>query len=158
MFRPMRRFKQQLSEEECIRILKEEWRGVLAMHGENGYPYAIPVDHFYDEESGNIYFHGAGEGHKIDAITSDPKVCYTVHDKGFLKDGDWALNISSVVVFGRIHIVEDRDKVIRLVRKLGQKYYPSDAEVEEEIAKAGHRVCLLELTIDHMTGKLVNEK
>ena len=63
MFRPIRRFKQQLPEEECIRILKEEWRGVLAMHGEDGYPYAIPMDHFYDEESGNIYFHGAATDH-----------------------------------------------------------------------------------------------
>ena len=158
MFRSMRRFKQQLPEEECIRILKEEWRGVLAMHGEDGYPYAIPMDHYYDEESGRIYFHGAAEGHKIDAITSDPKVCYTVYDKGFLKDGDWALNISSVVVFGKIHVVEDREKVIKMVRKLGRKYYPTDAEVEAELAKSGHRVCCLELTIDHMTGKLVNEK
>ena len=158
MFRPMRRFKQQLPEEECIRILKEEPRGVLAMHGEDGYPYAIPMDHYYDEESGCIYFHGAAEGHKIDAITSDPKVCYTVRDKGFLKDGDWALNISSVVVFGKIHVVEDREKVIKMVRKLGRKFYPTEAEVEEELKKSGHRVCCLELTIDHMTGKLVNEK
>lgn len=158
MFRPMRRFKQQLSEEECIRILKEEPRGVLAMHGEDGYPYAIPMDHYYDEASGRIYFHGAAEGHKIDAILSDPKVCYTVYDKGFLKDGDWALNISSVVVFGRISIVEDREKVIRMVRRLGLKYYPTEAEVEEELKKSGHRVCCLELVIDHMTGKLVNEK
>ena len=158
MFRPMRRMKQQLPEEECIRILKEEPRGVLAVHGEDGYPYAIPMDHFYDEESGRIYFHGAAEGHKIDAILSDSKVCYCVHDSGFLKDGDWALNISSVVVFGRISIVEDRERVLQMVRRIGQKFYPTEAEVEHELEKSGHRVCCLELVIDHMTGKLVNEK
>lgn len=38
----MRRFKQQISEAECLRILQEEKRGVLSMHGENGYPYGIP--------------------------------------------------------------------------------------------------------------------
>ena len=158
MFRPMRRMKQQLPREECVRILKEEPRGVLAMHGEDGYPYAIPMDHYYDEVSGRIYFHCAAEGHKIDAVTSDPKVCYCVHDSGFTKDGDWALNISSVVVFGRISIVEDREKVLKMVKKIGMKYYPTEAEVEEELRKSGHRVCCLELVIDHMTGKLVNEK
>ena len=116
------------------------------------------MDHFYDEESGRIYFHGAAEGHKIDAILSDPKVCYCVHDSGFLKDEDWALNISSVVVFGRISIVEEREKVLQMVRRIGQKFYPTEAEVEHELEKSGHRVCCLELVIDHMTGKLVNEK
>ena len=69
MFRGMRRFKQQVSEEECIRVLKEQPRGVLSMIGDDGYPYGIPLDHWYCEENGRLYFHGAKEGHKIDAIT-----------------------------------------------------------------------------------------
>ena len=68
MFRPMRRFKQALSAEECLEVLKEEKRGTLALAGDEGYPYALPINYFYEEASGRIYFHGAGEGHKIDAI------------------------------------------------------------------------------------------
>ena len=112
MFRKMRRFKQQLSEEECISILKTEPRGVLSVFGEDGYPYGMPVNHFYDDETGNIYFHGAGEGHKIDAIRKCDKVSLCVYDKGFRREGDWALNIKSVIVFGRIRIVENRERTV----------------------------------------------
>ena len=97
MFRAMRRFKQQISEEECIRILKEQPRGVLSMLGDDGYPYGIPMNHLYMED-GHLYFHGAKEGHKIDAIAKCDKVSFCVYDQGYRKDGEWALNINSVVV------------------------------------------------------------
>ena len=83
MFRGMRRFKQQVSEEECIRVLKEQPRGVLSMIGDDGYPYGIPLDHWYCEENGRLYFHGAKEGHKIDAVTRCDKVSFCVMDEGF---------------------------------------------------------------------------
>ena len=76
MFREMRRSKQQLSQEECTEILKQEVRGVLSVLGEDGYPYGMPLDHWYDEKNGKIYFHGAKEGHKIDAIKACDKVSY----------------------------------------------------------------------------------
>lgn len=155
MFRKMRRFRQQITEEECIEILKSEPRGVLAVHGEDGYPYALPIDFLYDD--GKIYFHCAKEGHKVDALKKDERVSFCVYDQGFRKEGDWALNIKSVILFGKIRFIEDREETIALVRKLGLKYYPTPEGVEEEISKAGSRVQMLELTIDHMTGKLVNE-
>ena len=68
MFREMRRFKQVLSQEECIEVLKNEPRGVLSLIGEDGYPYGIPMDHWYCEEDGKLYFHCAKEGHKLDAV------------------------------------------------------------------------------------------
>ena len=83
MFRTMRRFKQQISKEECIRILQEEKRGILSMHGEDGYAYGIPMNHWYNPEDGKLYFHGAKTGHKIDAITKDNRVSYCVHDAGY---------------------------------------------------------------------------
>ena len=68
MFRKMRRFKQQLTAEECVAILKREKRGVLSVIGDDGYPYGMPLDHYYDEGSGKLYFHCAKAGHKLDAI------------------------------------------------------------------------------------------
>lgn len=85
MFRTMRKFKQQISDTECVEILKAEKRGVLSLIGDDGYPYGIPLSHFYDERDGKIYFHGAKEGHKIDAIKANPKASFCVMDKGFAR-------------------------------------------------------------------------
>lgn len=80
MFRPMRRFKQALPEEECLEVLKEGRRGTLALAGDEGYPYALPINYYFDPGSHRIYFHGAGEGHKIDALRRCDKVSFCVHD------------------------------------------------------------------------------
>ena len=157
MFREMRRFKQQISEEECIRILKEEPRGVLSMIGDEGYPYGIPLDHWYDEADGKLYFHCAKEGHKLDAIERCDKVSYCVYDKGFRKDGEWALNINSVVIFGRMKLVSDADKTREICINLCRKFTDDEDYLQKELINALPRVQCLEMTIEHMTGKLVNE-
>lgn len=156
-FRKMRRFKQQVSEEECRRILAEEKRGVLSVKGENGYPYGLPINFYYNPENGKIYFHGARTGHKIDALRADPKVCFTTWNSGFQKEGDWAWNVTSVIAFGRISFVEDGDFALAMCRQLAIKYYPDLDSAEAEVARDGARAQMLELTIDHLSGKLVNE-
>lgn len=159
MFRTMRRFKQQISEEECIGILKEEKRGILSMHGEDGYPYGIPMDHWYNPENGKLYFHCAKTGHKLDAIRKNDKVSYCVYDQGFRKDGDWALNIRSVVVFCWARIVDDTEDELRRKIAVGlcRKFTDDEDFLQKELANAMPRAAFLELTPDHMTGKLVNE-
>lgn len=155
MFRSMRRFNQQLSEQECVDVLTHAPRGVLAVHGEDGYPYAFPMNYIYLR--GKIYFHCAKAGHKFDALASDDKVSFCVMDEGFRKSGDWALNIKSIVIFGCVKKIDAAPKAVEIVRQIGLKYYPTAEDVEEEIRKAGAHVQILELSIDHMTGKLVNE-
>ena len=157
MFREMRRFKQQLSDEKCIQILKEQPRGVLSMMGDNGYPYGIPLDHWYSEKDNVLYFHSAKVGHKLDAISACDKVSYCVMDEGYRKEGEWALNINSVVVFGRISIVADEDKKREICINLSRKFTDDKEYIQKELDSAFSRVCCLGLTIEHMTGKLVNE-
>lgn len=157
MFRQMRRFKQQISKEECIKILKEQPRGVLSLIGDDGYPYGIPLDHWYCEEDGKLYFHGAKEGHKINAIKACDKASYCVMDQGFKKDGEWALNINSVIVFGRISLVEDPEKAKIICTEICRKFTDDEAYLQHELEHAFPRVQCLELTPEHMTGKLVNE-
>ncbi len=157
MFRPMRRFKQQISEAECIRILKEQPRGVLSLIGDDGYPYGIPLDHWYCEDDGKLYFHGAKEGHKIDAIASCDKVSYCVMDEGFRKEGEWALNINSVIIFGRISLVTDTEKAKKICTEITRKFTDDEEYLAHELEHAFPRVQCLELTPEHMTGKLVNE-
>lgn len=157
MFRPMRRFKQQISDEECKNVLISEPRGVLSVLGDGGYPYGIPMDHWYSETDGKLYFHCAKEGHKLDAIRACDKVSYCVMDKGFRNEGEWALNIRSVVVFGRIKIVDDEEKRKKIGINLCRKFTDDESYAEHEVKNALPRALCLELTPEHITGKLVNE-
>ena len=156
-FCKMRRFKQELSEEECIEILKKEPRGVLSVFDENGYPYGIPMNHWYNEVDGKLYFHGAKSGHKLDAIQKYDKVSFCVHDSGYRNEGEWALNIKSVVVFGRMKVVEDPDKMVEICTNIGHKFTDDKEYLEDELQRALPRVLCLELTPEHMTGKRVKE-
>ena len=157
MFREMRRKRQQISNEECVEILKNEPRGVLSMIGDDGYPYGIPLNHWYCEEDGRLYFHGARAGHKIDAFRACDKVSYCVYDQGYRREGEWALNIRSVVVFGRIRLLEDEEKTIKICSALCRKFTDDEEYLENELKKDLSRVQCLELVPEHMTGKLVNE-
>jgi len=157
MFREMLRIKQKLSEEECIRILKEEKRGVLSVLGDDGYPYGMPINHFYCEEDGKIYFHGGKKGHKIDALRRCDKASFCVYDAGYRKEGDWALNIKSVIVFGRVECVEDHDWAMEVSRRLSRKFTGDETYIDHEIVHSGPGTLVLALTVEHMSGKLVNE-
>ncbi|MBR6275064.1 MAG: pyridoxamine 5'-phosphate oxidase family protein [Lachnospiraceae bacterium] len=157
MFRKMRRFKQEISKEECIKILTEEPRGVLSVIGDDGYPYGVPLDHWYSEKTGKLYFHGAKEGHKLEAISKCDKVSYCVMDKGYRNAGEWALNIQSVIVFGRMHAVTDEDMKREICQSLCRKFTEDEEYIRKEMENAFSRVCCLELEIEHMTGKKVNE-
>lgn len=157
MFRPMRRVGQQLSMEECIEILKAEPRGILCVIGDDGYPYGLPIDHWYCEEDGKLYFHGSKTGHKIDAIRACDKVSFCVCDQGYRKESDWALNIKSVIVFGRARIIEDQEQAIAITRQLSYKYTSDTEFIEREIRESGRNVLCFALEPEHITGKLVNE-
>ncbi|MBR3684068.1 MAG: pyridoxamine 5'-phosphate oxidase family protein [Lachnospiraceae bacterium] len=157
MFREMIRKKQQLTQEECVGILKKEKRGVLSVMGDEGYPYGFPVNHFYNEEDGKLYFHCGKVGHKLDSIKRCDKVSICVYDEGYRNDGEWALNIRSVIVFGRAIIVTDMDRIVDISRKLSYKFTENAEYIEDEITKYAGATLLVEITPEHMTGKLVNE-
>ena len=157
MFRPMLRKKQQLPEEECLELLRREPRGVLSVLGDEGYPYGVPINHYYCPEDGRLYFHSGKTGHKIDAIRQMDKASFCVYDSGFRREGEWALNIRSVIVFGRIEMVEDTARIYEIARRLSRKFTDYENYIEQEIARSGPGTLMFALNIEHMTGKLVNE-
>ena len=157
MFREVARKKQVLTSEQITKILKSEKRGVLSVCGDNGYPYGLPMNFWYNEENGYIYFHSGKEGHKVDAISSDNKVSFCVYDDGYKKGGEWALNISSVIVFGKIYIVEDSEKAVEIYRKLSLKFTTDIGYIDSEIEKFANNTLCYELHPEHITGKIVNE-
>ena len=157
MFREMARKKQQLPEAECLELLEQEPRGVLSVLGDEGYPYGMPINFWYCRESGKLYFHTGKTGHRTDSLKNFDKASFCVYDQGYRKPGEWALNIRSVIVFGRVRPVEDREQAIGITRKLSYKYTQDGAYIEEEISKYGSGVVCWEMTPEHITGKLVNE-
>lgn len=157
MFREMVRFKQQLEKEECIEILRQETRGVLSVLGDDDYPYGMPLNHYYCEADGKIYFHGGRAGHRIDAVRAHDKASFCVYEQGVRREGDWFLTVRSVIVFGRIEFVEDVEKTLEISRLLSYKFTKDEAYIEEEIKRSGPRTLLLALVPEHMTGKRVKE-
>ena len=159
MFRPIRRTKREIDLELGKDLLKESRRGVLAVNGDDGYPYAIPINFVYDDVDNKIYFHGAKAGHKIDSIKACDKVCFTAYGHETIKDDEaWAPYVQSVVIFGRCHLVNDFETGMKLVKKLAMKYYPSEDLVDEEIEASGKAVQMFEIEIEHMSAKQIQEK
>ena len=158
MFRPLRRQKRAITEEEAKELLLKEKRGVLAVNGDDGYPFAIPIDCFYDREQEKIFFHGAKVGHKVDSLKKSDKVCFTVYGNEHYKEGEWAPYVQSTVVFGRCRLINDAAETEERVRELARKYYPSEEEIEAEIAKDIRAAQLYEISIEHLSGKQIKEK
>lgn len=155
-FRKMRRHKQELSKEECVDILSNELRGVLALLGDYDYPYALPMSHVY--VNGKIYFHGAMEGHKHDAVEKCDRVSYCVMDEGVKNDDGWSYTFKSVIVFGKIRFLTDKTEKIEKLTHLGDKFFPTHEETVNEISRLIDRTEVFEITVEHMSGKIVQEK
>lgn len=158
MFRPIRRKNKEIDIEAAKRLLFTERRGVLAVHGDDGYPYAIPVNYYYDEPANKIYFHGSKVGHKVDSLKKCDKICFTVYGNEQIKEEAWAPFLQSTVVFGRCHLLEGGDETLRLAKKMAMKYYPDEKLVEEELAIYGKAVQMYEIDIEHISGKEIQEK
>ena len=152
MFREMRRKNQQLTHSDCMDILKAGTSGVLAVSGDGGYPYAVPLSYVYRD--GKIWFHCATSGHKLDAIARDPKVSFCVIAQDQVVPREFTSYFRSVIVFGRARVLTDDGERRAAIRLLAEKYFPGDPEGREaEIQKDFHRLAMVELTVEHMTGK-----
>lgn len=152
MFRKMRRDRQLLPEEESAMVLRRGSSGVLAVRGDEGYPYAVPLNYVYQDSK--IYFHCAMAGHKIDAIRGDDKVSFCVIDRDEVIPERFTTAYRSVIAFGRARIMETDGEKRAAIELLAAKYSPRDeAGRSREIEKDWDQLCMVEMTIEHMTGK-----
>ena len=155
-FREMRRKRQQLSEAETIAILRKGTSGTLALMGDNGYPYAVPISYVFAD--GKIYFHSALEGHKIDAIRKCGKASFCVIARDDVQPKEYTTYYGSVIAFGQIHIVDDESEKLTTARLLGNKYNPNDDEsLQKELEHGLARMLMLRFDIEHLTGKAAIE-
>lgn len=150
--REMRRKKQLLSKEDSIQVLEKGTSGVLAVYGDDGYPYAVPLSYVY--ENHKIYFHSALSGHKLDAIKGNNKVSFCVIDKDQIVPEEYTTYFRSVIVFGTAKILESESEKRQTLEILAAKYSPDQVQGRnQEIEKSIHHLCMIELSIDHMSGK-----
>lgn len=151
-FRPMRRKKQLLSTAESLLILEKQTAGTLALLGDNGYPYSVPISYVYHENK--IWMHSAKEGHKIDALTQYDKASFCVIEQDQIVPQEYTTYFRSVIAFGKIGIVEDEAEKRMATEILARKYSPNLEEgIQQEISKSLHHMHLLEFSIEHLTGK-----
>ena len=152
MFREMRRKKQALSTEETIAVLNRGTAGVLALTGDDGYPYAVPLSYVY--KNNKMYFHCACSGHKIDAIRGNPKVSFCVIDKDQIVPEEFTTYYRSVIIFGKARVLEDEKEKRHALEILAAKYSPDHKKGRmEEIDRLFTQTCMVEIEITHMSGK-----
>ena len=153
MFREMRRKRQLLTMEQTEDILRRNNTGTLAVSGDDGYPYSVPVNYVYSD--GKIYIHGARAGHKIDAVKNCDKVSFSVIDRDTLVPEEFTTYFASAIVFGRARLLESGNEFEASIYALAKKYSPeaTDEAVENEVAKFRSSLCMICIDIEHMSGK-----
>ena len=152
MFREMRRIKQQLSKEECEKILVRGKTGVLAVLGDDGYPYTVPINYYYTD--GKIYLHCAKTGHKLDAIKKEQKVSFCVVARDDILQEKYTTLFKSVVAFGKAEILTDENEMRSSVTALAEKYCTDCLEgIPAEVESGFGILCMIKISIEHITGK-----
>lgn len=157
MFKEMRRKKQALSPEACAEILSRGTAGVLAISEDGGYPYAVPLSYVYHEN--RLFFHSAKAGHKLDAIARNDKASFCVIDQDQIMPDEYTSYFRSVIVFGSVRLLEDENEKRGALAALARRYSPEHEEsrILSTVEKALSAVAMLELSIDHMSGKEARE-
>lgn len=152
MFRKMRRSKQELPKDECIRIIESGQTCIMAVQGDDGYPYAVPLNYCcYD---GKIYIHCATEGHKLDGIKRNDEVSLCIIDNDEIEPELYTDLFCSVIIFGRARITENPDEKIKALKNMAQKYCSGHLEnLDNEIKTFFDRTAIIEITPEHITGK-----
>lgn len=156
MFRKMRRAERELPERQAKEILQNSSYGVLALAGDGGYPYAVPLNYVFDGEK--IYFHCAAQGHKIDAVARDNKCSFCVVENGGIIESRFTTKYRSVIAFGKIREESDGAKKEHALRLMMHSLTPHTS-ADERDAEMTHcaGVCILAMDIEHISGKSANQ-
>ena len=153
MFRPMRRSRQALGIDACKEVLSRGTSGVLALLGDGGWPYAVPMSYAFDGEK--LYFHCAREGHKLDAIRREARASFCVVDRDEVVPEEYTTYFRSVIAFGRVRVIEDEAQKRDAVELLARRYFPQDSAENRHraIEREWVGLCMLEMDIEHLSGK-----
>ena len=158
MFREMQLKREALDEVSVKEILEKGTSGVLALQGDDGYPYAVPMSYFYDGKD-KIYFHGAKKGYKMDMVKQCDKASFCVIGKDQIVPEEYTSYFKSVIAFGRVKVMDDEKEIRSMIEKLADKYYPAGTVQERNtmIDSEWNILAMIEFTIEHISGKQARE-
>lgn len=157
MFRELLRKNKEITRDECVDILTKETRGVLSVIGDGGYPYGMPMNHFYNADDGCIYFHCGRSGHRLDSLKRCEKASFCVFEQGTRSEGEWAYNVRSVIVFGRVELIDNMKDTVDISARLSRKFTKDEEYISNEIKLYAEKTLILKLIPEHICGKLVKE-
>lgn len=152
MARTMLKVQKQLTQETAAILLAQGKTGVLAVHGDDGYPYAVPVNYVYADHT--IYVHCAKQGYKIDAIRANPKVCFTAVLERALIESALTTKFESVIATGRAEILPDGSEKKQAMEQLIHHLTPSNLQGGmETLTRLLPTVGIIKITVETLTGK-----
>ena len=157
MFRELRRKNRELTKEECEAILQQEKRGVLSVIGDEGYPYGMPMNYYFDPETQKLYFHCNKLGHRLESLRKCNKASFCVMNGGEKVEGEWGLKFKSVIAFGKIEICDDEETIVEYTTRLSHKFTRDEEFIQDELRRFLKGTLLLVMTPDHLCGKWVIE-
>lgn len=152
MNREMYKKERQMSSEATAAIFSKGNHGTLAVNGDDGYPYAAPVNYVYD--GGKIYIHSAKYGYKIDAVKRDDKVCFSAILNSKVQQDKFTAAFQSVIAFGKISFVEDEAEKKRILEQFIYKMSPEFVEGGMKFVNAAiGKTALLCIDVEEIKGK-----
>ena len=156
MFREMRKKTQSLPRDKIEEILKRCTAGVLGVHGDDGYPYTVPMTYIYKDNK--LLFHCAKEGHKLDSIEKNNKVSFSVIDKDEIIEDAFTSHYRSVTIFGKARIISDENEKQDAMESVVERFSPDFVkEGLEYIKDQWDKACVFQIDIEHMTGKVAKD-
>lgn len=155
MFKEMRMTARKADDERAFKILEKGDYGILSTTGDNGYSYGVPLNYVY--YNGNIYFHCAKEGAKIDNINYNNKVSFCVVGSTEPAPEKFSFRYESAIVFGVCSQVSQEQEKKDILLQIIKKYSPGFIEKGREyIERSSHHAMVFKLSIGHISAKASN--
>ena len=156
----MRRKDRARDEAFSLALIDRCTHGVMALTTGTDTPYCLPLSLVRVDRA--LYFHCAHQGRKVELMRTCPKVCVTFiggDSPAYLDKGEYTTYFQSVIAFGTIRILEDDGEKMEAIQKLAVKYAPEEtpADRQNAIDREWAPLCMLEMRIDHLTGKMAKE-
>ena len=153
----VRRADKLMPAERARETLERGFCGRLATVGEDGYPYCVPL--LYVCLDGEVYVHNSrARGHLRSSVDREPRVCFEVDQPGEVFaygrfECDSTVEYRSVIVFGRIRVIDDAQAKHRFCEALMAKYAPGDLGRPKGFFPRIDQITVYAIAIERMSGK-----
>jgi nitroimidazol reductase NimA-like FMN-containing flavoprotein (pyridoxamine 5'-phosphate oxidase superfamily) len=147
-----------MTQPRAQQVLEGGFCGRLATVGEDGYPYCVPLLYVWMDEE--LYVHNtSARGHLRTCVERDQRACFEIDEPEEVFDYgrfecDSGLAYRSVILFGKIRVVDDLATKQRFCEALMSKYRPNTGRPAGFFPRIDH-ITVYAMKVERMTGKEV---